>query len=103
MTWSLTLEHLSSLGNPRDLPTPPFSVHRERSFDPTRYARFVGYGQKRVFLPIQRAILTCLAGSSRAREPPGNGRKRSGFVGARNPAHSRLDAKTLPRRKEPGI
>jgi ornithine carbamoyltransferase len=61
-TWSLTLEHLAGLGNPRLLPTPPFSIGKELNFDPTPFGGFVGYEQKRVLLPVQRAILAYAAG-----------------------------------------
>ena len=63
--WSLTREHLERLGNPKLLPTPPFSIGQEVSFDPSTYAGFVGYQQKRVLLPVQRAILMRAAGCSR--------------------------------------
>jgi ornithine carbamoyltransferase len=56
-TWSLTREHLAHLSNPKLLPTPPFSIGRELGFDPLAYEGFVGYEQKRVLLPVQRAIL----------------------------------------------
>jgi ornithine carbamoyltransferase len=55
--WSLTREHLARLGNPKLLPTPPFSIGKELGFDPLTYWGFVGYEQKRVLLPVQRAIL----------------------------------------------
>jgi ornithine carbamoyltransferase len=55
--WSLTRDHLSHLGNPKFLPTPPFSIGRELGFDPLAYECFVGYEQKRVLLSVQRAIL----------------------------------------------
>ncbi|SDM31241.1 ornithine carbamoyltransferase [Oryzisolibacter propanilivorax] len=55
--WSLTREHLARLGNPKLLPTPPFSIGREVGFDPIAYEGFVGYEQKRVLLSVQRAIL----------------------------------------------
>jgi len=58
ITWSLTLEHLAKLGNPRLLPTPPFAIGEELGFDPTHFEGFVGYHQKRILLPVQRAILT---------------------------------------------
>jgi ornithine carbamoyltransferase len=56
--WSLTREHLVRLGNPKLLPTPPFSIGRELSFDPLAYEGFVGYEQKRALLSVQRAIIT---------------------------------------------
>ena len=55
--WSLTREHLERLGNPKLLPTPPFSIGKELGFDPSSYEGFVGYQQKRVLLSVQRAIL----------------------------------------------
>lgn len=55
--WSLTKEHLARMGNPLLLPTPPFSIGRELSFDPLTYPRFVGYQQKELLLPVQKAIL----------------------------------------------
>jgi ornithine carbamoyltransferase len=55
--WSLTREHLTLLGNPKLLPTPPFSIGKELGFDPIFYEGFVGYEQKRVLLAVQRAIL----------------------------------------------
>lgn len=56
--WSLTQEHMASLGHPWLLPTPPFSVGREIGFDPATCSRFFGYHQKQILLPVQRAILT---------------------------------------------
>lgn len=55
--WSLTEAHLAEMGGPKLLPTPPFSVGRELSFDPLNYAGFVGYRQKELLLPVQKAIL----------------------------------------------
>jgi len=54
---SLTAEHLSLLGSPVLLPTPPFSIGRELQFDPVNYSGFAGYDQKRLLLPVQKAIL----------------------------------------------
>jgi len=54
---SLTREHLARLGNPKLLPTPPFSIGKEVGFDPIAYKGFVGYEQKRGLLSVQRAIL----------------------------------------------
>ena len=56
----LSLEILGSLGNPSLLPTPPFTIGRELSFDPLLYQGFVGYEQKEWLLPIQRGILRFL-------------------------------------------
>ncbi len=55
--WSLTKAHLAQMGHPGLLPTPPFSIGRELSFDPLSYAGFVGYEQKQLLLPVQKAIL----------------------------------------------
>lgn len=55
--WSLTREHLARLGNPRLLPTPPFSIGKELGLDPLGYEGFVGYEQKRLLLPVQRAVV----------------------------------------------
>lgn len=60
-SWSLTEEHLARMGHPRLLPTPPFSVGRELSFDPLAYAGFTGYRQKELLLPVQKAILRHVA------------------------------------------
>jgi ornithine carbamoyltransferase len=54
---SLTLSDLERMGNPALLPTPPFSIGREIAFDPLRYPHFVGYKQKELLLPVQKAIL----------------------------------------------
>jgi len=53
----LTAEHLSFMGTPALLPTPPFSVGREIGFDPLQYSGFVGYRQKSLLLPVHKAIL----------------------------------------------
>ncbi len=55
--WSLSKMQLAEMGNPKLLPTPPFTIGRELDFDPTEYAGFVGYGQKELLLPVQKAIL----------------------------------------------
>ncbi len=55
--WALTEAHLAEMGHPKLLPTPPFSMDRELSFDPTSYSGFAGYDQKRWLLPVQKAIL----------------------------------------------
>jgi ornithine carbamoyltransferase len=39
------------------LPTPPFSIGRELSFDPLTYSGFAGYQQKELLLPVQIAIV----------------------------------------------
>ena len=53
----LTAEHLSHLCFPALLPTPPFTVGRELQVDPLNYPGFVGYAQKRLLLPVHKAIL----------------------------------------------
>lgn len=53
----LTQRDLADMGHPVLLPTPPFSVDRELSFDPSTYAGFAGYRQKELLLPVQRAIV----------------------------------------------
>jgi ornithine carbamoyltransferase len=55
--WSLTKAHLAQMGHPKLLPTPPFSIGRELSFDPSTYAGFVGYKQKTLLVQVQKAIL----------------------------------------------
>ncbi len=55
--WSLTEAHLAQMGKPKLLPTPPFSIGRELAFDPLNYVGFVGYEQKSLLLPVQKAIL----------------------------------------------
>lgn len=55
--WSLNRHHLESLGMPKLLPTPPFSIGRELAFDPLLYKGFVGYDQKVALLNVQKAIL----------------------------------------------
>lgn len=55
--WSLTEQHLARMGHPVLLPTPPFSIGRELAFDPVAYPRFAGYEQKKLLLPVQKAIL----------------------------------------------
>ena len=53
----LAMEHLSSMGSPTLLPTPPFTVGREVLIDPRAYSRFAGYAQKSLLLPVHKAIL----------------------------------------------
>lgn len=55
--WSLSKAHIAELGNPKLLPTPPFTIGRELAFDPLSYSGFVGYEQKQLLLPVQKAIL----------------------------------------------
>ena len=64
---SLTAAHLALLGSPSLLPTPPFSIGRELAFDPLNDAGFTGYDQKRLLLPVQKAILRYVAEGSAAR------------------------------------
>jgi ornithine carbamoyltransferase len=54
---ALTPAMLAAMGQPKLLPTPPFTIGRELSFDPLSYAGFVGYQQKELLLPVQKAIL----------------------------------------------
>ncbi|MEN9763727.1 MAG: hypothetical protein RI906_3553 [Pseudomonadota bacterium] len=56
----LTLAHLQSMGKPALLPTPPFSVGGEMLFDPASYPEFVGYEQKSLLVPVQKAVITHL-------------------------------------------
>jgi len=53
--WPKDLEHvpqaltpaiLAEMGHPSLLPSPPFTIGRELSFDPLSYACFTGYQQK---------------------------------------------------------
>lgn len=53
----LAQDHLLGMGSPALLPTPPFTVGREVLFDPLTYPGFVGYQQKMLLLPVQKAIL----------------------------------------------
>jgi ornithine carbamoyltransferase len=59
----LTELHLSDMGFPALLPTPPFTIGREILFDPLRYPRFVGYRQKQLLLPVQKAIIRYATGT----------------------------------------
>ena len=54
---ALSSQHLSAMGSPALLPTPPFTIGREVLLDPVVYQGFVGYQQKRLLLPVQKAIL----------------------------------------------
>ena len=60
--WSLTEGHLARMGQPKLLPTPPFTIGRELAFDPLHYAGFAGYRQKELLLLVQKAILRFCAG-----------------------------------------
>lgn len=62
---ALTQEHLALMGNPALLPTPPFQIGREISFDPLSYAGFVGYEQKSYLVPVQRAMIQWLLAGRR--------------------------------------
>ena len=53
----LSIEDLARMGNPVLLPTPPFTVGGELSVDPRSYPGFAGYEQKKLLLPVQRAVL----------------------------------------------
>jgi ornithine carbamoyltransferase len=54
---ALSNQQLAFMGNPALLPTPPFAIGREVLFDPVTYPGFVGYEQKQLLLPVQKAIL----------------------------------------------
>ncbi len=54
---ALSSHHLSLMGNPVLLPTPPFTIGREILIDPVSYHGFVGYEQKQLLLPVHKAIL----------------------------------------------
>jgi ornithine carbamoyltransferase len=54
---ALSSQHLTAMGTPALLPTPPFTIGREVLFDPATYQGFVGYQQKHLLLPVQKAIL----------------------------------------------
>lgn len=53
----LELDHLLQMGNPVLLPTPPFTVGAELTFDPLTYPHFAGYSQKAALLDVQKAII----------------------------------------------
>lgn len=61
--WSLTHDHMARLGQPRLLPTPPFTMGNELAFDPVTSAQFMGYEQKLALVSVQRAALMHLLGS----------------------------------------
>jgi ornithine carbamoyltransferase len=61
VSWSLTEKHLAEMDYPKLLPTPPFSIGRELSFDPLTYSGFAGYQQKELLLPVQKAIVRFVA------------------------------------------
>jgi ornithine carbamoyltransferase len=60
--WSLTEAHLTSMGNPVLLPTPPFKIGEELALDPVGYPNFAGYEQKAVLLDVQRAVIAYALG-----------------------------------------
>jgi ornithine carbamoyltransferase len=53
----LELGYLEEMGNPVLLPTPPFTIGKELSFDPLTYSKFSGYAQKACLLDVQKAII----------------------------------------------
>lgn len=53
----LTRAHLTRMGHPALLPTPPFRVGGELAFDPVHYPGFVGYRQKALLAPVQKSII----------------------------------------------
>jgi ornithine carbamoyltransferase len=60
---ALTAQHLAAMGDPVLLPTPPFTIGRELALDPATHPHFVGYAQKRLLLPVQKAILRYTLGA----------------------------------------
>ncbi|MBI2771133.1 MAG: ornithine carbamoyltransferase [Burkholderiales bacterium] len=60
-SWTLSREHMARLGNPKLLPTPPFTIGNELGFDPVGFAGFLGYGQKQALVAVQRAIVMHVA------------------------------------------
>lgn len=60
---ALSTQHLATMGAPALLPTPPFAVGREVLFDPVSYQGFIGYQQKHLLLPVQKAILRYVTGA----------------------------------------
>ena len=58
--YSLSLKRLASVGNPLVLPTPPVSVGKELAQSLTQTPKFVGYQQKGLLLPVQKAIISYL-------------------------------------------
>ena len=51
------------MGSPALLPTPPFTIGREVLLDPVAYQGFVGYEQKKLLIPVQKAILRYATGA----------------------------------------
>ena len=62
----LTEEHLAAMGSPALLPTPPFTLGRELTVDPADSPGFVGYAQKELLLPVQKAIVRWALASAEA-------------------------------------
>ena len=58
--FTLSKELYNNLGEPFLLPTPPFTIGKEISFDPVESQKFVGYEQKKLLLDVQSAILQFL-------------------------------------------
>ncbi len=58
--YALTKNTLAELGDPLLLPTPPVTVGNELAQPLSEYPGFVGYAQKQLLLPVQRAIITYL-------------------------------------------
>ena len=60
---ALSSQHLTLMGSPALLPTPPFTIGREVLLDPVAYQGFVGYEQKKLLIPVQKAILRYATGA----------------------------------------
>lgn len=58
--YSLSKQILLELGNPLLLPTPPVTVGEELLFSPSETDLFSGYEQKKLLLPVQKAIISHL-------------------------------------------
>lgn len=57
VTYTLTVQHLMGLGNPRWLPVPPVSTGQETTLAPSSSLHFLGYSQKSILLSAHQAIL----------------------------------------------
>ncbi|GGC17117.1 ornithine carbamoyltransferase [Oxalicibacterium flavum] len=68
-TEALNRTHLASMGNPKLLPTPPFSIGNELAFDPLGYLGFCGYRQKTMLLAVQKALILYLVQNSKSYSP----------------------------------
>lgn len=55
--FSLSIATLNALGKPLLLPTPPVTQGNELLFKVSSYQGFVGYKQKALLLPVQRALI----------------------------------------------